>query len=318
MTSPQNPDRSDDQAAKSDDRTSLITKPGADGGAEPAEHSEQVEAGDGEQQAPQETARAEDSGADEATQKVAKPAKGDGAGPQIDAKTEHIALGSAPPPWQRVTVSGQGTAPPPPTTPTQQPPGLGRPPEQPREFGGAQEFQDEPTQHTEQPMFAGLSDDSVGGRTTVTFPTAGGRPAAAAAAASAATAAAPSARRTGRGPRRASLQVKRIDPWSVLKLALVLSVALFFVWMVAVGVLYGVLHGMSVWDKLNGTYKDLVQTDGANAEPLISVGRVFGVSAIVGAINIILFTAMATVSAFVYNVSAELAGGVEVTLSERD
>ncbi|WP_407638829.1 DUF3566 domain-containing protein [Allokutzneria albata] len=298
-----------------------MTKPGADGGAEPAENTEQVDAGDGEQQAPQETARAEDSGADEATQKVAKPAKGDGAGPQIDAKTEHIALGSAPPPWQRVTVSGQGTAPPPPTpaSTTQQPPGLGRPPEQSRDFGDSQEFHDEPTQHTEQPMFAGLSDDSVSGRTTVTFPTAGGRPAAATAAASAATAAAPSARRTGRGPRRASLQVKRIDPWSVLKLALVLSVALFFVWMVAVGVLYGVLHGMSVWDKLNGTYKDLVQTaDGANAEPLISVGRVFGVSAIVGAINIILFTAMATVSAFVYNVSAELAGGVEVTLSERD
>ncbi|GAA3997250.1 hypothetical protein GCM10022247_16610 [Allokutzneria multivorans] len=312
MTSPQNPDRTEDQAGKSEDRTSLITSPGADGGAEPVE---QADAGDGATQAPQETARAEGNGSAEATQKVAKPAKGEGGGPQIDAKTEHIALGSAPPPWQRVTVSGQGTAPPPPTA--QQPPGgLGRPPEQPRDF--AEEFQDEPTQHTEQPMFAGLSDESIGGRTTVTFPTAGGRPAASAAA-SAATAAAPSARRTGRGPRRASLQVKRIDPWSVLKLALVLSVALFFVWMVAVGVLYGVLHGMSVWDKLNGTYKDLVQTaDGANAEPLISVGRVFGVSAIVGAINIILFTAMATVSAFVYNVSAELAGGVEVTLSERD
>ncbi|MFB9906584.1 DUF3566 domain-containing protein [Allokutzneria oryzae] len=230
----------------------------------------------------------------------------------MDAKTEHIALGSAPPPWQRVTVSGQGTVPPP------QPPGLGQPPEQPKEFQQP-EFQDEPTQSAEQPVFAALGDESVSGRTTVTFPTAGGRPSAAAAAASAATAAAPSARRTGRGPRRASLQVKRVDPWSVLKLALVLSVALFFVWMVAVGVLYGVLHGMNVWDKLNGTYKDLVQSaDGANAEPLISVGRVFGVSAIVGAINIILFTAMATVSAFVYNVSAELAGGVEVTLSERD
>ena len=47
-------------------------------------------------------------------------------------------------------------------------------------------------------------------------------------------------RRPGRGPRRASLQVRRVDPWSVLKLAFVLSVALFFVWMVAVGVLYGV------------------------------------------------------------------------------
>src|SRR5437773_2135699 len=51
-------------------------------------------------------------------------------------------------------------------------------------------------------------------------------------------------RRPGRGPRRASLQVKRFDPWSVLKLSLVLGVAMFFVWLVAVGVLYTVLDGM--------------------------------------------------------------------------
>ncbi|WP_236790317.1 DUF3566 domain-containing protein [Amycolatopsis sp. GM8] len=127
-------------------------------------------------------------------------------------------------------------------------------------------------------------------------------------------------RRPGRGPRRASLQVKRFDPWSVLKLSLVLGVALFFVWLVAVGVLYTVLDGMGVWDKLNGTYSSLVSGDGGNspAAPLISAGRVFGIAAILGAINIVLLSALATVSAFIYNVSADLAGGLEVTLSERE
>lgn len=126
-------------------------------------------------------------------------------------------------------------------------------------------------------------------------------------------------RRPGRGPRRASLQIKRFDPWSVLKLSLVLGVALFFVWLVAVGVLYTVLDGMGVWDKLNGTYTSLVQGDAeAAGEPLISAGRVFGVAAIVGAINIVLISALTTVGAFIYNVSADLAGGLEVTLSERE
>ncbi|SFJ54712.1 Transmembrane protein of unknown function [Amycolatopsis sacchari] len=127
-------------------------------------------------------------------------------------------------------------------------------------------------------------------------------------------------RRPGRGPRRASLQVKRFDPWSVLKLSLVLGVAMFFVWLVAVGVLYTVLDGMGVWDKLNGTYSSLVSGDGGNApsDPLISAGRVFGIAAILGAINIVLLSALATVSAFIYNVSADLAGGLEVTLSERE
>lgn len=130
----------------------------------------------------------------------------------------------------------------------------------------------------------------------------------------------PSALRPGRGPRRASLQVKRFDPWSVLKLSLVLGVAMFFVWLVAVGVLYTVLDGMGVWDKLNGTYSSLVSGEGGNspATPLISAGRVFGIAAILGAINIVLLSALATVSAFIYNVSADLAGGLEVTLSERD
>jgi hypothetical protein len=127
-------------------------------------------------------------------------------------------------------------------------------------------------------------------------------------------------RRPGRGPRRASLQIKRFDPWSVLKLSLVLGVAMFFVWLVAVGVLYTVLDGMGVWAKLNGTYSSLVGGEGAAAPttPLISAGRVFGIAAILGAINIVLISALATVSAFIYNVSADLAGGLEVTLSERE
>ncbi|MFC4005244.1 DUF3566 domain-containing protein [Prauserella oleivorans] len=127
-------------------------------------------------------------------------------------------------------------------------------------------------------------------------------------------------RRPGRGPRRASLQVKRFDPWSVLKLSLVLGVALFFIWLVAVGVLYTVLDGMGVWDQINGTYTSLVQgesTEGGG-EPFITAGRVFGIAAIVGAINIVLISALTTVSAFIYNVSADLAGGLEVTLSERE
>jgi transmembrane protein DUF3566 len=126
--------------------------------------------------------------------------------------------------------------------------------------------------------------------------------------------------RSGRNrpPRQAALQLKRLDPWSVLKLALVLAVVLFFIWLVAVGVLYGVLDGMGVWDKLNGTYSDLVSGEAAGGSPLISAGRVLGLAAVVGAINSLLFAVAVTVAAFVYNVSADLVGGIEVTLSERD
>ncbi|GEL22949.1 hypothetical protein PSU4_19030 [Pseudonocardia sulfidoxydans NBRC 16205] len=121
-----------------------------------------------------------------------------------------------------------------------------------------------------------------------------------------------------RRPRQAALQLKRLDPWSVLKLALVLAVVIFFIWMVAVGVLYGVLDGMGVWDRLNGTYNDLVSGETQTGSALISAGRVFGIAAVIGAINSLLFAVAMTIGAFVYNVSADLVGGVEVTLSERD
>jgi hypothetical protein len=119
-----------------------------------------------------------------------------------------------------------------------------------------------------------------------------------------------------RRPRQASLQLKRFDPWSVLKIALVLAVVLYLIWLVAVGVLYGVLDGIGVWDRLNGQYADLVAEQGGNR--LISAGRVFGVAAVVGAVNSLLVAVALTVGAFIYNVSADLVGGIELTLSERD
>jgi hypothetical protein len=125
--------------------------------------------------------------------------------------------------------------------------------------------------------------------------------------------------RPARVPRRTNLQLQRLEPWSVLKLSLVLSVAGFLVWMVAVGVLYGILAGMGVWDQINGTYSDL--TSASNTQggtQLITGGWVFGTALIVGLVNIVLMTALATVGSLIYNIAADFVGGVEVTLSEPD
>jgi len=125
--------------------------------------------------------------------------------------------------------------------------------------------------------------------------------------------------RSVRVPRRTSLQLQRLEPWSVLKLSLVLSVAGFLVWMIAVGVLYGVLAGMGVWDQINGTYSDLTSANNSQmSTELVSGGRVFGVAMVIGLVNIVLMTALATVGSLIYNVAADLVGGIEVTLSEPD
>ena len=116
-----------------------------------------------------------------------------------------------------------------------------------------------------------------------------------------------------RGPRRARLQLRHINPWTVLKFACVLSIALFFVWLIVVGVLYGVLDAAGVIGKINDTVTT-INGNGSNAP--ITAGVVFGGAAVIGVINIVLFIALSTIGSVIYNLCADLVGGVEVTLSE--
>lgn len=120
------------------------------------------------------------------------------------------------------------------------------------------------------------------------------------------------------GPIRASLQVRHIDPWSALKVSSLLSVALFFVWMIAVAFLYLVLGGMGVWSKLNSNVGDLLTSTSGGGGELVSSGTIFGGAALIGLVNIVLLTAMATIGAFIYNLSTDIVGGIEVTLADRD
>jgi hypothetical protein len=123
-----------------------------------------------------------------------------------------------------------------------------------------------------------------------------------------------------RGPRRARLNLKRIDPWSVMKFAAAVSAVLFIVVIVATAVLYLALDAMGVVKSVNDNLADLISAGGGQGGSTFAITAkgVIGTSAVIGLINVVLFTALATLGAFVYNVCADLVGGVEVTLAERD
>jgi hypothetical protein len=150
-------------------------------------------------------------------------------------------------------------------------------------------------------------------------PSRGGAAPAGAAATGPAQARGRTGRTGGRGPRRARLQLRHVDTWSALKISLALSISLFFIWMVAVGVLYLVLNALGVFDTLNELFGQL-GTEGSEetGSEVLTPGVVFGGAAVIGAINIVLLTALCTVGTFIYNMCSDLVGGLEVTLSERD
>jgi hypothetical protein len=124
-----------------------------------------------------------------------------------------------------------------------------------------------------------------------------------------------------RRPRRARLFLTRIDPWSVMKAAFLLSVALGIVTIVAVLMVWGVLGAAGLWDSINSAMAGLLGSEGENAFDIrdyLGASRVVGFTTLVAVVDVVLLTAIATLAAFLYNMAAALLGGVEVTLSEED
>lgn len=122
-----------------------------------------------------------------------------------------------------------------------------------------------------------------------------------------------------RGPRRARLRLTRIDPWTIMKTSFLLSIAFAVVTVVSVAMVWQVLGAAGVWDSINSTIKESIGGEdvaGFRIEDYLGTSRVLGFTMLVAAINVVLVTAAATLLAFLYNMSAALLGGVEVTLAE--
>ncbi len=122
--------------------------------------------------------------------------------------------------------------------------------------------------------------------------------------------------RAGRQPRKARLTLSHVNVYSVFKFSCVLAIALFFVWLIMVGVLYGLLDVAGVLTQVNTAVAKI--TGGSNPKDVVTGSLVFGAAIIIGAVYIVLFIALSTIGAMIYNLCADLVGGAELTLSERE
>ncbi|WP_217143273.1 DUF3566 domain-containing protein [Streptomyces sp. AC627_RSS907] len=119
--------------------------------------------------------------------------------------------------------------------------------------------------------------------------------------------------------RKARLRVSKADPWSVMKVSFLLSIALGICTIVASAVLWMVMDAMGVFSTVGGTISEATgsnESNGFDLQSFLSLPNVLLFTTIIAVIDVVLATALATLGAFIYNLSAGFVGGVELTLAE--
>ncbi|GAA3373294.1 DUF3566 domain-containing protein [Streptomyces sannanensis] len=125
--------------------------------------------------------------------------------------------------------------------------------------------------------------------------------------------------RTTPRTRKARLRVAKADPWSVMKVSFLLSIALGICTVVASAVLWMVMDAMGVFSTVGGTISEATgsnESNGFDLQSFLSLPRVLLFTSVIAVIDVVLATALATLGAFIYNLSAGFVGGVELTLAE--
>lgn len=117
-------------------------------------------------------------------------------------------------------------------------------------------------------------------------------------------------------PRRVRLTIARVDPWSVMKLSFLLSVAIGIALVVAAGVLWTILDGMGIFSDVNGVIGEVLADPTFDVNDYVGFGKVVSLATVIAVVDVVLLTAIATLGAFLYNIATTLVGGLHVTLSD--
>ncbi|MDR1265121.1 MAG: DUF3566 domain-containing protein [Propionibacteriaceae bacterium] len=128
----------------------------------------------------------------------------------------------------------------------------------------------------------------------------------------------PASRQQDRPPRKARLRLARIDPWSVMKTTLLFGVAAAIMMVVATGVVFYVLDRSGLYGAVNDMVSVVFSSDSVQFDirSYVNIRRAIGVAALIGTLDVVIITALSTIAAGLYNLAANVMGGVEITLAE--
>ena len=126
--------------------------------------------------------------------------------------------------------------------------------------------------------------------------------------------------RTAQRTRRARLRISRVDPWSVMKTSFLFSIAFGIMSWVAIYVVWTIIGASGMFEAINNALTMVLASPQDQTpiriEDYVNTNKVMGITALIGVINVLILTALGTIFAFLYNLSANILGGLECTLAE--
>lgn len=109
---------------------------------------------------------------------------------------------------------------------------------------------------------------------------------------------------------RRDLMVRRVDPWTVLKLSLVFYSCMLIIVMLANAVLWAFIARAGVIDTITGAAEAL------KISLVINTGNILQATFLLGVLGVIFASAVNVFLAFLYNLIADLIGGIRIDLAE--
>ena len=121
------------------------------------------------------------------------------------------------------------------------------------------------------------------------------------------------ARGYSHGWRRARLVIRKIDPWSVLKFSLLFYFCLLLIMLLGSAIIFAILKAFGVIENIQKLVTDLASTPYR-----VSGGAIFRWLFLFGLLGAVVQSAVTVFLAFLYNLIADVVGGIEISVSERE
>jgi hypothetical protein len=113
--------------------------------------------------------------------------------------------------------------------------------------------------------------------------------------------------------RLARVVIRKVGPWSIFKLSVIFYFCIMLVVLGALTILYLVLGAIGALDSVTRLIRDLFADQGFK----IQGGWLFSRGFLIGLAMVLLWSLINVFVAFLYNLIADIVGGVEVTLAEK-